>query len=230
MLRKASGESGVTFHVASGGFLVHSGGCRVAAWLLRAFFLVVFSASAGGTSALPLRCSDNQCGLRADGAYANLVIGRLEYVGSAADMATVFHWAKAHRYWKNLPLSAESYLRDVQLVTISVPKRLSSQPVTLFMLQSEYAAAPYHVGDLVRYAPHDAAHDEAAKGSPAYLALFHGLSGCVATLCQKNDKACFARYRQGAFNTTHGQSLDLETGRLIQGGIRIDPTSLLPTY
>lgn len=128
-------------------------------------------------------------------------------------MTKAFRWAKAHGYWKSLPDSMGSYLRDVKLVTIAVPKSIADHPVTLFMLQTEYASAPYHVGDLVRYAPHDAAHDEAAKGSPADLALFHGLTGCLATLCQKGDTACFKRYRQGAFSSTRGQQISLVTGQ-----------------
>ena len=164
----------------------------------------------------------------ADGAYTNMVIGRLDYVGTAADMTKTYYWAKAHGYWKTLPASTEPYLRDVQLVTIAVPQGMASQPVTLFMLRTEYASSPLHVGDLVRYAPHDAAHDETAQGSPADLALFHGLTGCVASLCQKGDKACFARYRQGAFTTTRGQSVSLKTGRMVTDGARIDPISLLP--
>ena len=145
-------------------------------------------------------------------------------------MTEVLHWAKTHGYWTNLPASEQTYQRDVKLIRIAFPKGMTSEPVTLFMLQTEYHSAPYHVGDLVRYAPHDAAHDEAAKGTPADLALFHRLTGCLATLCQKGDKACFARYQQGAFTTTHGNAVSLETGRLIQSAARIDPVSLLPVH
>ena len=206
-------------------------GLQAVALLALAFLLASPSAHAAKSSRWPLHCSSaGQCGLRADGAYTNLVIGRLDYVGTATNMTDVFHWAKAHGYWKALPASTEPYLRDVQLVTISVPKGMASQPITLFMLRTEYDSAPYHVGDLVRYAPHDAAHDETAQGSPADLALFHGLTGCVATLCQKGDGACFARYRQGAFTTTHGQQVSLTTGHRVHGEAQIDPISLLPVH
>jgi hypothetical protein len=219
-------RSGSAFPIAADESAARIGnGRQFSALLAFAFFLSISSARAAGTDPSPLHCTVDHCGLLADGAYTNLVIGRLDDVGSDADTARVFRWAKAHGYWKNLPAAVQPYLRDVKLVTIAGE---AGHPVTLFMLKTEYASAPYHVGDLVRYAPHDAAHDETAQGGPADLALFHGLTGCVATLCQKGDAACFKRYRQGAFTTAHGQQISLATGHLIPEGARIDPVSLLP--
>lgn len=173
-------------------------------------------------------CSTARCGLLVDGAYPNLVIGRLAHVATPSNLQQTFEWAKAHGYWKQLPSRLKPYLRDVQQVTLEVKQGAVTHPVTLFMLHTEYAAAPYRVGDLVRYAPHDAAHDEAATGTADDLALFHGLTGCVATLCEKGDRACFARYRQGAFNPVHGQQVSLTSGKAMSPGVRIDPISLLP--
>lgn len=218
-------RSGSAFPLAADRSIARVGhGRQLSALLAFAFLLSIPSARAAGSDPSP-HCTVDHCGLLADGVYTNLVIGRLDDVGNEADMARVFQWAKAHGYWKNLPAAVQPYLRDVKLVTIAGE---SGHPVTLFMLQTEYASAPYHVGDLVRYAPHDAAHDETAQGGPADLALFHGLTGCVATLCQKGDAACFKRYRQGAFTTAHGQQINLATGHLIPEGARIDPVSLLP--
>lgn len=201
-------------------------GRQISALLVFAFLLSTPSARAAGRDPSP-HCNVDHCGLLADGVYTNLVIGRLADVGTDADMTRVFQWAKARGYWKNLPVSVQPYLRDVKLVTIAGE---AGHPVTLFMPQTEYTSAPYHVGDLVRYAPHDAAHDETAQGGPADLALFHGLTGCVATLCRKGDAACFKRYRQGAFTTAHGQQISLATGHLVPEGARIDPASLLPVH
>ena len=222
-------RSSLIFSVVANGSIARIGSARRAiALLVFAVLLSSPSARAAGSTRSPLRCGTDHCGLLTDGAYPNLVIGRLDDVGTPADMTQVFHWAKAHGYWKNLPASVQPYLRDVKLVTIAVPKGMASHPVTLFMLQTEYGSAPYRVGDLVRYAPHDAAHDETAQGGPADLALFHGLTGCVATLCQKRDAACFKRYRQGAFTTTRGEQISLATGDHVPEGARIDPISLLP--
>lgn len=224
--REYGRRSGSAFPIASDGSIARIGSGRPISVLLAfAFLLSIPSARAAGSDPSLLHCNADHCGLLADGAYSNLVIGRLADVGADADMTRVFHWAKAHGYWKNLPAAVQPYLRDVKLVTIAGE---AGHPVTLFMLQTEYASAPYHVGDLVRYAPHDAAHDETAQGGPADLALFHGLTGCVATLCQKGDGACFKRYRQGAFTTTDGQQVSLATGHLMPEGARVDPVSLLP--
>jgi hypothetical protein len=201
----------------------------IALLVLVAFFAGSLAQAAEAAPTL-LPCDSHQCGLLTDGSYPNLVIGRVDHVGTTADMTGVFEWAKAHGYWTHLPSDKQPYLRDVKLVMIALPKGMKSGPVTLFMLQTEYDSAPFHVGDLVRYAPHDAAHDEAATGSPADLALFHGLTGCMAAVCQKGDQACFARYRQGAFTTTHGEAVSLDTGRLLPGSARIDPASLLPVH
>ena len=221
-------RSGSAFPIAADETRARVGtGRPISALLAFAFLLSIPSARAAGSDPSP-HCTVDHCGLLADGAYSNLVIGRLDDVGTDADMTQIFRWAKAHGYWKNLPAAVQPYLRDVKLVTIAVPEGMAGRPVTLFMLKTEYASAPYHVGDLVRYAPHDAAHDETAQGGPADLALFHGLTGCVATLCQKGDGACFKRYRQGAFSTTHGQQVSLATGHLMPEGARIDPVSLLP--
>lgn len=192
--------------------------------------LLLLNRTARAADGIPWQpiCSADRCGLLVDGAYPQLIIGRLASVGTPADMNQIFHWAKTHGYWKSLPVSITPYLRDVQMVTIDVPKGAASQPVTLFMLRTEFTAAPYHVGDLVRYAPHDAAHDEAATGSADDLALFHNLTGCVAVLCQKGDGTCFARYRQGAFRHTDGQQISTTSGLLVSPSTRIDPVSLLP--
>jgi hypothetical protein len=172
-------------------------------------------------------CATARCGMVTDGAYKNYVIGRLTHVGSATDMKQVYHWAKTHGYWKHLPNSLAPYLKDVKLVTITLPPALASHPVTVFMQQEEYASAPYVVGDLVRYSPHGSDH-EVPRGNADDIALYHGLTGCVATLCRQSDPACYKRYRQGVFTKMQGEQVSLQTGKIIPDGLHIDPISLLP--
>ena len=178
--------------------------------------------------AAPLDCSHNRCGLLTDGDYRNLVIGRLVHVGSDAEMQSVYRWAKAHGYWKSLPNSPVPYLHDVKLVTIALPRSIAKQPVTVFMQVEEYNPAPLITGTLVRYSPHGSAHEAPPKADANELALYHGLTGCVAVLCGAHDTACFKRYRQGVFTKAHGQPVNPKTGTLIAGGESIDPISLLP--
>lgn len=176
-----------------------------------------------------LNCASDRCGLHADGPYPNYVIGTLTQVGSDDDMKQVYRWAKHHSYWKSLPNSPAPYLQDIKLVTITLPYALAGHPVTVFMQQKEYASAPYVVGDLVRYSPHGDDH-EVPQGDADKLALYHGLSGCVATLCRQGDRSCYRRYEQGVFTKKTGQQINLRTGRVIPGGHRIDPVSLLPVH
>ncbi|MDA8383508.1 MAG: hypothetical protein M0037_10685 [Betaproteobacteria bacterium] len=142
-------------------------------------------------------------------------------------MRQVLGWAKAHGLWKSLPDSPTPYLRDVKLVTIALPHAVAQRPVTVFMQTDEYAAMPLASGELVRYSPHDSEHEEAATGDAAELALFHGLTGCIAVLCRQNDSACIKRYRQGVFTKAQGRPVAPATGA-IASSPGINPISLLP--
>ncbi len=168
-------------------------------------------------------CSAPRCDLAADGAYTNVVIGTLVHVGTDAELKHVFHWARAHDYWQSLPDSFSPYLHDVKLVTISPSDQRA--PMKVFMARSEYEAAPLVVGDLVRYKPHDGTRE--APAEPMAKRLFHGLTGCVATLCSQADASCQSRYRRGVF-TPGGRQVNRKTGNLLADGIRIDPVSLQP--
>jgi hypothetical protein len=139
----------------------------------------------------------------------------------------VFQWAKTHGYWKSLPASVTPYTTGVKLVTIKMPG--VAHPVTVFMQQEEFESAPYVVGDLVRYTPHDGLR-EIPPGDADHLALYHGLTGCVATLCRLEDGECFRRYLSGVFTKAHGKPVDLKSGAIKSNGIQIDPVSLLPVH
>lgn len=176
-----------------------------------------------------MHCATNRCGLHANGPYPNYVIGTLAHVGTNADLTQVFRWAKGHGYWQSLPDSVKPYLQDVRLVTIRLPSSMARYPVTVFVTQQEYSVSPYRVGDLVRYSPHGSDHEIPPKKGADDAALFHGLTGCVALLCRQADRACAKRYLQGVFTKTQGNQVDLHTGQVMTGGLRIDPISLLPT-
>jgi hypothetical protein len=173
-------------------------------------------------------CTSEHCGLLADGAYGNLVIGRLVQVGTDAQMRRLYAWAKAHGYWKSLPSTPEPYLQDVKLISIALPPSLAEQPVTVFMQADEYAVAPLPVGALVRYSPHGAKHAAPANADADGLALYHGLTGCVAVLCGPHDSACANNFWQGVFTKAKGEPVNPHTGAPIVGGEAIDPVSLLP--
>lgn len=190
-----------------------------------AFALVVLSPFAGAAD-VPI-CSSRTCGLASDGAYPNLVVGRLARVGGERELRQVQGWAITHGYWQALPRDAAPYLRDIRLVTLTVPSDVGTQDVTLFMQEEEFASAPLQVGDFVRYAPHDPTH-EVPKGDADGLALYHGLTGCVALLCRRDDADCVTRYRPGVYTHARGQPVDLASGAVVADGAAIDPQTLLP--
>lgn len=185
-------------------------------------------ASAADAAAASPDCVANACGLHADGAYPAYVIGTVAHIGSDADLRRVFAWARRHGYWKALPESVAPYLQDVKLVTIALPPPLARHPVTVFVTHEEFAVSPYPVGALVRYSPHGADHETPPKADADDAALFHGLTGCVALLCRAGDGACAQRYVEGVFTKADGRQVDQATGKVIPGGQRIDPNSLLP--
>lgn len=186
-------------------------------------------APASATEATSSICARVQCGLHADGFYPNLVIGTVARVGTDADMKQVFRWARHHSYWHSLSASVTPYLKYVKLISIRLPASEASQPITVFMQIEEFTSAPLVPGELVRYSPHGIPPDVPLKG-PAEAALYHGLTGCVATLCRQSDRNCYKRYEQGVFTKKTGQQVNLQTGDIVPGGHRINPVSLLPEH
>ena len=176
-----------------------------------------------------LPCATDHCGLHSDGPYGNYIIGILARIGTNADVAQVFQWAKHHGYWRPLPNSTAPYYQDVELLTIRLPHALAWHPVTVFVTKQEYTVSPYRVGDLVRYSPHGSDHETPPKHDADDIALFHGLTGCVALLCRQDDPKCWKRYREGVFTKSQGRQVNLRTGQVVAGGRRIDPISLLPS-
>ncbi|WP_147269701.1 hypothetical protein [Rhodanobacter denitrificans] len=69
-------------------------GLQAVARLALVCLLASFSAHAAGSDSTSIDCNADHCGLLADGAYPNLVIGRLDHVDTAVDMARAFHWAE----------------------------------------------------------------------------------------------------------------------------------------
>lgn len=193
--------------------------------LMGVLVLLVAGSWASMAFSSPMNCESDQCGLQVDGAYPDYVIGTLTHIGTDADMKRVFRWAKHHGYWKSLPTSAGPYLKRLQLMTIAPDSSRQAASITVFMPKREFEAAPYHVGALVRYRSHGQDVDE--PENPVALAFFKGLTGCIVTLCSREDKACRHRYKPGVY-TPEGHQVDPDTGEVMAGGVTIDTVSLLP--
>lgn len=202
----------------------------MAAITAAALFATLICLLSGSSAARTIGCAHNKCDLHANGAYRNLVIGRLVGVGSKADLLRVYHWAKAHGDWKSLPNSPAPYLRYTRVVYIALPPAIAKHPVAVFIQAEEYDPALFTPGALVRYSPHGTRHEAPPQSGKAGHALFHGLTGCVATLCGPHAAACASHYRQGVYTKAHGLPVNLHTGAVIPNGVGIDPISLMPRH
>ncbi len=108
MSGKTRSRSATACPITTDGLIVRIGsGLQAVARLALVCLLASFSAYAAGSDSAPFDCNADHCGLLVDGAYPNLVIGRLDHVDTAVDMARAFHWARAHGYWKALPALTE---------------------------------------------------------------------------------------------------------------------------
>lgn len=177
--------------------------------------------------ASPFDCAHAHCGLITRGTNPDLVVGTVEAAATSAELAAVFRWAHAHGYWQTLPAHRHGYVQFMQLLSLAVATPAGPRSVSVLMSREEYDAGPFERGALVRYSPHDAAHDAITYGDPARQAYW-ALVGCVAQLCAVGDGACIARYRQGLFNRRTGVQLEMDTRRAMRGGATIDPHTLLP--
>lgn len=189
----------------------------------RAIALLLLWVCASPAIASPFDCTHHHCGLITHGNNPDLVVGTVEATATAKQMQAVFHWARAHDYWSTLPADGRDYLGFVRLVSLKVHRR----SVTVLMTREEYDASPFRPGALVRYSPHNAAHDAISYKNPAKEAYWR-LVGCVAQLCPAKDKACRARYRLGLFDRQSGRQLSFLDRRPVANGLLINPNTLLP--
>lgn len=178
-------------------------------------------------SAAPFNCTNNNCGLIVAGNNPHLVVGTVEAIATPAQVQAVYRWARAHGYWKSLPATSHAYLSFVQPVSLSVPTPTGPRSVTVLMTSEEFKASPLKPGALVRYSPHDAAHEAITYENAAKQAYWL-LVGCVAQLCAPGDGDCMGRYRGGLYSRDSGAQLSIGSGRPLEGGTVINPLTLLP--
>lgn len=187
---------------------------------------LMLGACGAASAAEPATCGDKGCPIGSDGAYPHLIIGKLVSIGDEPDMLQVKQWAKANGYWKHLPEPDDPYARTVRAATIAVTTAQGERRMTVFMQKAELSTDTYRAGDLVRYSPHNYAL-ERPEGSAQDMALFRGLTGCVATLCRQEDRSCDGRHPHGVYTKAQGHPVDPDTGAPLKQGVTIDPQTLL---
>ncbi|HEX7339317.1 MAG TPA: hypothetical protein VF271_05215 [Rhodanobacteraceae bacterium] len=157
------------------------------------------------------------------GAYPYLVIGRYAAHASAAQSSRLFHAMRVRGLWQALPVSAKSFYKALQPVSI----RLADGSVlAVLMARQEFRDGRPQPGDLVRYSPHRGKF-EIPPADPAAKAYW-SVDGCVAILCRKGDLACFKRYPAGVYRPSDGVAISPRSFRALPHHVVINPDTLLP--
>jgi hypothetical protein len=113
--------------------------------------LVLFAAvGAINAHAAVFECPQG-CAFEQDDAYPHLVVGTVDGVASAQQSAALFEAMRKANRWAGLPADPGAFVQAVQPVSIRLP---SGRSYDVLIAQQEAQAAPLHVGDFVRYAPH----------------------------------------------------------------------------
>lgn len=196
-------------------------------WRLFLITLLVGLAYALPASATGFDCGRGRCGIQQDGSYPHLVIGSIRHIATEAEGRQIFRKARAQGYWSPLPADATRFAKTIRAVSILTQTPSGAVPVTMLMGEDEFRGAPLKVGDLVRYTPHDKAHERSPDDSPAGRAYWQ-LIGCVMVVCTAKDDACKSRYQAGVYQRATGNPLQLGSGLPWQGISPVDPISLLP--
>lgn len=187
--------------------------------------------------AQPFDCPHNHCGLLTKQSPPDILVGQIEAVATSKQTLQVFHWARDHHFWHNVPADAQGYPAFVTLLSLSIPVtkngHTNRHSVTVAMTREEYESGPILPGAVIRYAPHafygnNAAYRNARTQHDPLKESYWWTLGCIAQLCAPNDSQCLARYRPGRFDWHSGAQLDLTSGTPTPNGIVIDTLTLLP--
>jgi len=169
-------------------------------------------------------CPNQLCEFAADGAFDKFVVGKVVHVANDDEFKTVLQVAKQQGYWQTLLDDFSIYAEAARLVSIQYSP--TKKPVSLFMLQKEFDAAPLHKDDFVRYRPHNLEWE--IPRSPAENILFATLTGCIAQLCSASDQDCAKQYQSGIY-ALDGKAYDF-AGSLLLNISPINPETLKPIF
>ncbi len=178
-------------------------------------------------------CPVSGCDLLADGAYAGVLIGRLDTLLNDEQSHQLLRAAHAQGRWADLPADGQQFTQRIQAAALRVPAGTSELRVIALMSVEESQAMPLEAGDLVRFRPHPSlsttsGHAAMTRPSGGIDLAYWNAIGCIAILCRASDKDCQGRYTQGAWRPGNGQPIDpLSTTPLVNGQ-RIDPMTYLP--
>lgn len=190
-------------------------------------FSVLFAGPASAVAVDAFDCASRHCGIPQDGSYPHLVIGTLQRIASSREGERIFREARRLGYWQALPDDPHRFVATIRAVSILTRTPDGPRALTLLLSNAELQAGPLKVGDLVRYTPHDKAHEHAPDDTPAGRAYWK-LHGCVMVVCTVSDGACRKRYQAGTYQLATGTPIDPDSGKAWPGIAPVDPISLLP--
>ena len=168
-----------------------------------------------------------QCGLKGESTYPNIVLGAVVDVADAKETADIYQWARQHGYWKELPEDVSTFVKKVQILSVEVPVAQKLEQITLLMGREDFERSIIETGDYIRYTPRDATFFAEGYSSPekdAYWKLY----GCIAVLCSAEDTQCPFTYQSGIFRHADGISLGFDSEDISENKTIIDPQTYLP--
>lgn len=168
-----------------------------------------------------------QCGLKGESTYPNIVLGTVVDVADAKETADIYQWARQHGYWKELPEDISTFVKKVQIFSVEVPMAQKLEQITLLMGREDFERSIIKIGDFIRYTPRDSSFFAEGYSTPekdAYWKLY----GCIAVLCSAEDIQCPFNYQSGIFRHADGISLDFNSQDILENKTMIDPQTYLP--
>lgn len=195
---------------------------RLIQWRIVVACALVAGAAAAPAAPRVFACSELACGVPAQGAFPHFAVGRIVAIATPREAAILFDAMRSRGHWAALPAGVDAFWDHVQPVAIDV------EGATFVVLtgREEMRAAPLAVGDFVRYSPHRGPFE--VPPPDARAAAYWAVDGCVAALCRASDRACFARYAPGVYQTRDGRQLSPALFTPLPHGNTIDTTTMAP--
>lgn len=175
-----------------------------------------------------LDCVRDHCEKFGNRPYHRVIVGQIDGVGNAQDVAGYFAWARQHGYWHMLPqqddasFQAETRMVWLRFDTPTKTAEQKTQRIAVPMDAHEFEVFGWQKGDWVRYAPHNPTHPVPATLSPAARTVYQQLTGCVLFLCRPSQSDCAKFYQSGVYSRDKGIAAAFDDDALLSDSPAID--------
>ncbi len=168
----------------------------------------------------PFACTTLSCGMPQQGAYDQLIVGTVKSLGDADNAKSLFHRMRGTHHWQAVPADPNEFSKYLIPVVIDTGHVV----MTVLMAQWEFAKAPLHQGDLVRYSPHNGGVEPPPQDSVAHK--YWDIDGCAMVLCRAGDKHCFSYYTPGIYRKRDGVALNARDLKPLRDRPSVDPVTM----